>query len=186
MSLAYVTAQTNGLTDLASDILSESGHDGADLPALTSSSLSPPKTVTATPSSNWPTIAGEENFFEKAMLNGHAILEEEPHLNGIDSTGDTAALDQWAAEDAPGEEEDVEEEAWDLADDEDAFFDPEINEGDMNGELTADASRGVTETELWKRNSAFAADHIAAGSFESAMQVRLTSYYDNQRLLKPC
>ena len=33
------------------------------------------------------------------------------------------------------------------------------------------ASHGVAETDLWVRNSPFAADHVAAGAFESAMQL---------------
>lgn len=38
-------------------------------------------------------------------------------------------------------------------------------------DLGAGATPEVSETELWTRNSPFAADHIAAGSFETAMQV---------------
>ena len=40
-------------------------------------------------------------------------------------------------------------------------------------DLGAGATPGVSETELWTRNSPFAADHVAAGSFDTAMQVSL-------------
>lgn len=40
-------------------------------------------------------------------------------------------------------------------------------------DLGAGANPGVKETELWVRNSPFAPDHVAAGSFETAMQVRV-------------
>lgn len=43
-------------------------------------------------------------------------------------------------------------------------------------DLGAGANPGVSETELWTRNSPFAADHVAAGSFDTAMQVRLWSF----------
>lgn len=38
-------------------------------------------------------------------------------------------------------------------------------------DVGASAVEGVSELDLWVRNSPFAADHVAAGSFESAMQV---------------
>jgi len=100
------------------------------------------------------------------MLNGHPMADE--LVNGIDNADESGALDQWAAEDAAAPEEDVEDEAWDLADEDDKFFDPEAQDDEV---IATDASRGLDEVELWKRNSPFAADHIAAGAFESAMQL---------------
>jgi len=50
----------------------------------------------------------------------------------------------------------------------------ELDEVDVvveDEDLGAGATPGVTEPELWVRNSPFAADHVAAGSFDSAMQV---------------
>ena len=175
-SLAYLTARNNGLDALASEILAASGHSGQKVAEPSGSKLAPPKVVSSTPSANWPTIPGEENFFEKAMLNGHTISEE--LVNGIDTANETDALDQWAAEDAHAVEEEVEEEAWDLADEDDKFFDPEVQDDE---ELATDASRGVDEVELWKRNSPFAADHVAAGAFENAMQVCLQPYSTYRR-----
>ncbi|KAH7903955.1 COPI alpha subunit C-terminus-domain-containing protein, partial [Hygrophoropsis aurantiaca] len=67
---------------------------------------------------------------------------------------------------------DPEEGGWEL--------DPEAVESEKEPEedkvirededLGAGAAPGVSETELWVRNSPFATDHVAAGSFESAMQ----------------
>jgi coatomer protein complex subunit alpha (xenin) len=165
-SLAYLTTRNHGMESLANEILSASGRTTGDLAVPSGSKLGPPKIVATSLSANWPTIAGEENYFERAMLNGHAIVDEQ--VNGIDGAEDITALDQWAAEDAPGAEEAIEDEAWDLADEDDKFFDLDAEDGE---EPTTDASRGVEETELWKRNSPFAADHVAAGSFESAMLV---------------
>ena len=50
-------------------------------------------------------------------------------------------------------------------------------------ELGAGAAPGVDETELWVRNSPLAVDHVAAGSFESAMQVRLIAGILNAYLI---
>lgn len=44
-------------------------------------------------------------------------------------------------------------------------------------DLGAGATPGPSETELWVRNSPLAADHVAAGSFETAMQVGLETAY---------
>lgn len=49
---------------------------------------------------------------------------------------------------------------------------------DEEEELGAGATPGVNETELWVRNSPLAADHVAAGSFETAMQVSNTDMYE--------
>jgi len=49
--------------------------------------------------------------------------------------------------------------------------DEEVSPVVEDEDLGAGATPGISETELWVRNSPFAADHVAAGSFESAMQL---------------
>jgi hypothetical protein len=59
-NLAYVTAKTNGLDELASEILESTGlteADVEDLPALSASSLKPPPIVTATTELKWPSVS---------------------------------------------------------------------------------------------------------------------------------
>jgi len=52
------------------------------------------------------------------------------------------------------------------------FQTPEAEEAaEEEEELGAGATPGPSETELWVRNSPLAADHVAAGSFETAMQL---------------
>ena len=45
------------------------------------------------------------------------------------------------------------------------------DEEEAEEDLGAGANPGISETELWTRNSPFAGDHVAAGSFDTAMQV---------------
>ncbi|KAF4979549.1 hypothetical protein F66182_17278, partial [Fusarium sp. NRRL 66182] len=62
------------------------------------------------------------------------------------------------------EEEDVD--GWDMGD--------EINveeENDFVNVESADAGASISEADLWARNSPLAADHVAAGSFDTAMQL---------------
>jgi hypothetical protein len=172
--LAYLTAKTNGLDDLATEILGAAGlteADVEDIPTFGPSSLKPPAVVTATANLNWPSSSSGPNFFDQALANG--ALEEA--ANG--DVEDGAALDKWENEEEEEEEEEAEAEegGWDLdADGQDvaANEDPEVAE---ESELSAGAAPGVPEPQHWTRNSPFAADHIAAGSFETAMQVSARS-----------
>jgi coatomer subunit alpha len=115
-------------------------------------------------------MVAAENAFDYAMLNGNGFVpEEEAHETG-DANAASAALDDWAAEDAAQEEEQGDG-AWDLEGEEDQFVDADGEDLPGDVDLTPGASHGMSDPEFWVRNSPFAADHIAAGSFETAMQV---------------
>ncbi|KAF8512519.1 coatomer subunit alpha-2 [Hysterangium stoloniferum] len=177
--LAYLTAKTNELTDLAQEILEEAGLtelDMEDVPNFGTSTLKTPPVVTATSQLVWPLLSLGENYFEKALLNGHLEeVGEETYVNGIDGAkaGAKVGADDWMNEDNGDEEEDVEDAAgWDL-DTEEIEAQADVGEEVAEGveEAGAGAAPGVSESEVWVRNSPFAADHVAAGSFESAMQL---------------
>ena len=57
------------------------------------------------------------------------------------------------------------------------FDTPEAAPAEEEEELGAGATPGVNEKDLWVRNSPLAADHVAAGSFETAMQVWNNTYF---------
>lgn len=173
-----MTAKTNGLDDAALEILEAAGlteADVDDVPSFGLSSLKPPSVITPTTNFNWPSLSTGESFFEKALANGN--LEggvDAPYVNGIDNgAAASAALDDWAKDEEAGEDLGAEEGAWDLDVDAEDAADPEKEEEAVEEEadLGAGATPGVSETELWTRNSPFAADHVAAGSFDTAMQV---------------
>ncbi len=174
--MAYLTAKTNGLHDVALEILETAGlteADVDDVPSFGQSTLKPPAVVTPTVNLNWPTLSTGESFFDKALANGNLEGGDDiPHLNGIDGgAAASAALDDWAKDEEAGEDIAAEEGAWDL--DAEEAVEPEQEEEAVEEEvdLGAGATPGVSETELWTRNSPFAADHVAAGSFDTAMQV---------------
>ncbi|EIW55216.1 coatomer subunit alpha-2 [Trametes versicolor FP-101664 SS1] len=176
-SLAYLTAKTNGLDDVALEILEAAGlteADVDDVPSFGKSTLKPPPVVTATTNFNWPSLATGESFLDRALANGLEAGGDAPYVNGVDGNGAaSAALDDWAKDEEAVEDIPAEEGAWDLdADAEDA---DEVEEEEAaveeEPELGAGATPGVSETELWTRNSPFAADHVAAGSFDTAMQL---------------
>lgn len=175
--MAYLTAKTNGLTDLAQEILEEAGlneSDIDDVPDFGTSTLKPPPVVTSITDMTWPTLSKGESFFDRALANGHLEADGDvPYVNGIGGAAASSALDDWARDEETVDE--VEEGGWDL--DADAAAEPQADavaaeaEEEESLDSGAGASPGVKESELWVRNSPFPADHVAAGSFESAMQV---------------
>jgi coatomer protein complex subunit alpha (xenin) len=175
--LAYLTAKTNKSDDLAMEILEAAGLSEADIddiPSFGTSTLKPPPVINKTTDLNWPFINMEENQFEKALANG-TLEGGEPYVNGIDGAGaGSTALDDWAKEEEVQEDVPPEEGGWDLDADPDEA-EGEQEEPEPEEELGAGITPGVSETALWVRNSPFAGDHVAAGYFETAMQVKTNS-----------
>ncbi|KAK7747780.1 hypothetical protein SLS62_008816 [Diatrype stigma] len=170
--LAYLTAKAHGLEEECQSILEATGltEDQLNMPSF-GEPLTPPKPVVPTYKANWPTKATSQSFFEKALagqLEGLS-LEDEP----------AAAANGFGAEDEAGEEvaskrkvtmdedEDEDVAGWDLGED----IVPEADSDFVNVESPEAAGSGSSEADLWARNSPLAADHIAGGSFESAMNL---------------
>lgn len=175
--LAYLTAKTNGLDELALEILEVAGLSEADVddvPSFGTSSLKPPPVVNKTTDINWPAINVGENYFEKALANG-ALEGGDSYVNGIDgAAAGSSALDDWAKDEEVQEDVPPEEGGWDLdADAGEEGEEEEEEEPELEEESGAGATPGVSETALWVRNSPFAGDHVAAGSFETAIQVSI-------------
>lgn len=178
--LAYLTAKTNGLEEEAAEILEVAGlteADVDDVPSYGQSTLKLPPIITSTQNMNWPVISGSESFWDRALANGHLDTDGEIlYANGIDGSGPalSSALDDWAKEEGTQDAIDPEEGGWELdaaggeTEDQEEEFEDAIDEEDTLG---AGATAGVSENDLWVRNSPFAADHAAAGSFETAMQL---------------
>jgi len=174
--LAYLTAKTNGLDDLAAEILEAAGlteADVDDVPTFSASTLRPPPVVTPTTDLLWPSLSAGENFFDRALVNGQLEGGVEPtYVNG-DAAAGHSALDAWAKEEEVHDDIDPEEGGWELDADGGEFQSAEEETAVVEEEeLGAGATPGPSETELWVRNSPLATDHVAAGSFETAMQVR--------------
>jgi hypothetical protein len=138
-----------------------------DVPTFGPSSLKPPPVVTSTANFNWPSTSTGENFWDLALANGNLTADNEvPYVNG-----DVAAA--WAKEEETNDDIDPEEGGWELDTNGDAHSETagDDNVRVVDEELGAGATPGVSETDLWTHDSPFAADHVAAGSFETAMQV---------------
>lgn len=167
--LAYLTAKAHGLDDQAQEIIEASGLTAEEikLPPI-GQPKAPPKAIVPTHKANWPTKNIGASSFEKALVadgdeaivpetNGYGaedlLAEEEAGVNGFG--GDEGEDDDAAA-------------GWDMGDD--AVPDVEAEDFvDVSAEAAGGA--GSSESDLWVRNSPLAADHAAAGSYESAMNL---------------
>ncbi|KAF2213671.1 hypothetical protein CERZMDRAFT_38786 [Cercospora zeae-maydis SCOH1-5] len=165
--LAYVTAKSHGLEDEAQSILEASGlsEEEIQLPAL-GKPISPPKAVTPTFQANWPTKPTATNAFEKALTaeDGDAVVDTNGYGDEDLLGEETAAAGNGALDDT-GDDDDAAE-GWDMGDE----SIPEVEEDFVNVE-SAEAGAGSSEADLWARNSPLAADHAAAGSFDTAMNL---------------
>ncbi|GIZ48467.1 hypothetical protein CKM354_001152600 [Cercospora kikuchii] len=165
--LAYVTAKSHGLEDEAQAILEASGlsEEEIKLPTL-GKPIAPPKAVTPTFQGNWPTKPTGTNAFEKALTaeDGDAVVDTNDY-GEEDLLGEDAAAAGNGALDEAGDDDDAAE-GWDMGDE----SIPEVEEDFVNVE-SAEAGAGSSEADLWARNSPLAADHAAAGSFDTAMNL---------------
>ncbi|KIV96927.1 hypothetical protein PV10_00740 [Exophiala mesophila] len=169
--LAYLTAKSHGLTEEVESILELSGltEDQISLPT-TGDALGPVKPIVPSYKANWPVKEASHSSFEKALLGEAGAVEEEetPDLLNDDAAIATDRNGLVADDDADAGD------GWDMGDD--LGLEATGNDSDFvnvdNADLPQDASGpGSSEADLWARNSPLAADHVAAGSFESAMQL---------------
>ena len=166
--LAYATAKSNNMEEQCQMILEATGltDERIILPTI-GEPLQPPKPVVPTHDANWPVKAASTSFFEKALLGEVSGVDDEamPTSNGFDHVD--GVEDEEAARDGGlGEEEDEDAAGWDMGDD----INVEADSDFVNVE-SVDAGAGGSEADAWTRNSALAADHVAAGSYENAMQM---------------
>lgn len=194
LSLAYLSAKTHGLEEKAASILEQSGLESAPLGMSECKLARAPLVVLRLADTNWPLLQLSKNIFEggngditgidrrqSAVTAPSVILDEkdlqdvgnwgDEDLEGLDGLGIGGRKKSAAANpvlDIP------EGEGWDIEGDLD------ISDGfSVGGPISPKVQNGKPESfqpgvsveTKWIRNSNLAVDHIAAGSFESAMQL---------------
>lgn len=171
--LAYVTAKAHGLTEECEAILEASGltEDQIKLPAI-GAPLTPARTIVSTHEKNWPLRAASQSFYEKALLGQveSMTLEDEPVTSGANGFGFEDEADESKKFSGNLMDVDTEEDGggWDMGNEDLGLEDHGDEFVNVESEI---AGAGMSEAELWARNSPIAADHVAAGSFETAMQL---------------
>lgn len=171
--LAYATAKSNGLDDIAERILADSGVDLKDitLPENLSKAKATGvlKPINKSVSKNWPLSEAKLSFFEQALSDNFEDLQLED--NKADNNGTSVneksdfAENSFADNDYIDEELGDEEDAWDLGDDD---LDVELDTAEEEIENQADISKLPKELKTWVKNSKTAGAYIAAGKFDIA------------------
>ncbi|KAI7900947.1 coatomer protein alpha subunit [Cokeromyces recurvatus] len=189
--LAYMTAKTHGLEEEAEAILAAAGKtaDEIQLPEVEDRLPPTPKPVIESlEDPNWPLLTVSKSFFEGAFVKqqGTPAFTFDDQIDNIEEAGgawedddigfggnkNDDVLISTTTEFDKEEEDDMNEGGWDDDDDIKAELDAEM--GHVAAKEMAEyvfPDEGVNETTIWSQNSKIAADHIAAGSFETAMQI---------------
>jgi len=162
-----MTAKTHGLEDEWQTILETSGltEDQITLPS-SGKPTTTPRTIVPTFRRNWPTKISSTTVFEEVVLGQDGPADQITSSDGLmdadqDDVRDDTQQNGFAQ---PDEEEDAQ--GWDMGDDGAAEADNDFVH--VDGPVTG---AGTSEADLWARTSPVAADHVAAGSFETAMQL---------------
>jgi len=190
LPLAYLTAQSYGLVEEAEAILTSAGLTADDITDMPTNGqlLKPPTPILKHPDSNWPLLTVQRSFFDSAFITTDsnplaAPLSFNDTNEGLDDVGGDWGGDddlgfngatEKAVDDLRIDGEALEEgSGWDIDADLNVQLNNEISQELSNGthgEFVPPTS-GTNESELWIHNSPLAADHVAAGSFETAMQL---------------
>jgi len=197
LNLAYVSAKVHGLEEHAERIKGAIEAAGGELPEVKggASLLQPPTPIVR--SDNWPTLEIEKNSLENlGDVGGDNDDHEEANGNGTaahlqnggdGNWGENDDLDFGEANGGAGGDDDIDD---DFADGDGGWGDDDLDLGDDDGGgatsptkkdedvATMDAGgffsapkAGTPATSKWVSNSSHAADHSAAGSVETAMQL---------------
>jgi coatomer protein complex subunit alpha (xenin) len=185
LPLAYVTAATHGLPEIADRLAGELGENVPSLPeGKTSSLLIPPAPLTA--SSDWPLLRVMRGIFDGGLdATGRAEQEEDYEDAGVGGDWGDEDLeivdvsnviengDAGQAEESETNEEDGEEEGgWDL---EDLELPPEADTpkatGPARSALFVAPTPGMPVSQIWTQKSSLAGEHAAAGNFDTAMRL---------------
>ncbi|XP_022185613.1 coatomer subunit alpha [Nilaparvata lugens] len=179
-SLAYLTAATHGLNDEA-DSLREMCQ--SNLPEVNNNAklMKPPVPVMQA-ETNWPLLTVSKGFFEGAMMSGKGGM-----LSGaVDIVEDTPGQgwggdDEYEMDDKIPGEDDFEDAiasnpdeggGWDVGDDT-LELPPDIDAGLVTSEegFFVAPTKGIPQSQAWTNNSQLVADHVMAGSFDTAFRL---------------
>ncbi|KAI5291685.1 hypothetical protein KEM55_008293, partial [Ascosphaera atra] len=169
LPIAYLTAKSHGLNEEAESIREAAAleEDQIALPEL-GAPIPRPNVVVPTFAANWPIKAASHSSFERALLAEVGAETDGVETEALDEEDEDAAGAGTAHEDLLGEpEEDEDVAGWDMGDDDV----PVEDDADLVDVSVPETGPGASEADIWTRNSPLAADHVAAGSFETAMQL---------------
>ncbi|CAK8683346.1 unnamed protein product [Clavelina lepadiformis] len=186
-SLAFLTAATHGLTEEAEQLQEENSPKVQEDATL----LQPPPPITQF-EENWPLLTVSKGFFQESRKGGAggglaADVDLDVDAGGwgddveivLDEDGAIVEDDEFA----DAEEGETEGGGWDV-DDDDLELPPDLDVtvdvgGEGEGYFVA-PTKGTAQTQVWCNNSQLPADHILAGSYDTAFRL----LYDQVGVIK--
>ncbi|BBN03852.1 coatomer subunit alpha [Marchantia polymorpha subsp. ruderalis] len=180
LPLAYVTAAVHGLTDVAERLAGELGENVPELPAESKSGLLLPPTPILR-DNNWPLLLVSKGFFEGAFAADAGMptdVDEESPAGAWEEElvlPDVTDRQNGAVAHGDDEEprgEDDEEAGWDMGD-----LDLPADVGVTDSSASTESAYFVAPTpgmpvsQIWVQRSSLAAEHAAAGAFDTAMRL---------------
>ncbi|CAD7077616.1 unnamed protein product [Hermetia illucens] len=188
LSLAYLTAATHGFKEEAAQLKETITQDGKELPKLNPNAklLKPPPPIQQA-ESNWPLLTVSKGFFEGAMLTRGAASATK--ALEVKDPGVEVSENAWGEDaDLLMDNEDDDDEMKDALDTEGGENDGpgwDVDELELPEELVSKMkatnisgdgyyvvpNRGVSPAQQWANFSPLVADHIKAGSFETAFKL---------------
>ncbi|KAK6245497.1 WD40 repeat - like 10 [Theobroma cacao] len=179
LPLAYITAAVHGLHDIAERLAADLGDDIPSLPEGRSPSLlTPPSPVLC--GGDWPLLRVMRGVFEGGLDNvGRNAQEEDEEAADADWVEDLDIVD---VENMPNGDvsmalveeahEENDEGGWDL---EDLELPPEMGTpktaGNAHSSVFVAPTPGMPVSQIWIQKSSLAAEHAAAGNFDTAMRL---------------
>ncbi|KAL6076308.1 Coatomer subunit alpha, variant 3 [Balamuthia mandrillaris] len=197
LSFAYITAATHNLTDQMESLAQKLGGNLPEVPDSSETRLLQPPIPIMRNETNWPLLTVSPGYFDNledhaAKFGGEAIsAAEDVDAAGWDEDAGSSSALAAGADDGDtagwGDDEDVlgegegskaaaageEEEGGGWGDDEELAG---LDEVEASSASSKDAffvvpRHGPSARETWIKSSKLAADHAAAGSFETAMEL---------------
>jgi coatomer protein complex subunit alpha (xenin) len=187
-SLAYLTAATHGLSEETEDLKASFDPEHDKLPEVNPSAvlLQPPVPI-AQQESNWPLLTVTKSIFEGAVTSRigggptSALGQVEVDVTEVgggwgeddiilDEDGEIVIRDDIEANQHEGDED----AGWDVGDEDlELPADLEVSGLAADSNITGfvPPTKGTCQTMIWCNNSHLPADHIVAGSFETAMRL---------------
>lgn len=187
-SLAYLTAATHNLTEEAEEMSTLIQAEGKELPKVNpNAKLFKGPIPVQQAEQNWPLLTVSRGFFEGQQMSRQSgavskVLATVEPIEGDmdDGWGADADLklgdeeDEDEMKDALEEPSGEEGAGWDCGD-EDLELPEElaskIAQDSKDGNYYAAPTKGVPQSQIWVNGSLMAADHIRAGSFETAFKI---------------
>ena len=181
LPLAYITASVHGLHDVAERLAAELGDNVPSVPkGKVQSLLIPPSPVLC--GADWPLLRVMRGIFDGGFHNTDRDADDEEYeaadgdwgeeLDMVDvdalQNGDVSAI----LDEVEVAEEEDEEGGWDL---EDLELPPEAETPKVSVSSRSSAfvapTPGMAVSQIWIQRSSLAADHVAAGNFDTAMRL---------------